>query len=245
MMLDSWLRKQSIRDKVDVGFLTHEKGYIQAFGPRLNDTVTSEFARRRISGRKEVLVERVEPGKIHLHSGEVEEFDVLVSFPPYVASTRFEGLAADDRGFLMVDPRTRQLNGEADIYVVGDAGDFPVKQAFLALLKADAAAEHLSERVLGEQPMAAFDPVSMCIMEQFDKATFAQVPLRVTDNPECRLLSGSAPPSCIGWARGPSGGWPRSCWEPPFRSGSPRGTVPAGPTWTAMEAGVKVDGCCL
>ena len=32
---------------------------------------------------------------------------------------------------------------------MGDAGDLPVKQAFLAFLQADAAAEHLSARVLG------------------------------------------------------------------------------------------------
>jgi hypothetical protein len=29
----------------------------------------------------------------------------------------------------------------------------------------------------------AFDPVSMCVMEEFDRATFAQVPLRLTGDP--------------------------------------------------------------
>src|SRR6266542_2778197 len=183
MMLDSSLQKKRVRHHVDIGYTTYEKGYIQAFGPRLNDVVTSEFERRGIAGRKEAIVERVEPGRAFFKDGSVDEFDLLISFPPYVASTRFDGLASDDRGFLIADPRTRQLKDQPDIYVVGDAGDFPVKQAFLALLQADAAAEHVAERILGEHPVAAFDPVSMCIMEQFDKATFAQVPLKLTGNP--------------------------------------------------------------
>jgi hypothetical protein len=36
---------------------------------------------------------------------------------------------------------------------------------------------------LNTAPSALFDPMSMCVMEQFDKATFAQVPLRLTGEP--------------------------------------------------------------
>jgi NADPH-dependent 2,4-dienoyl-CoA reductase/sulfur reductase-like enzyme len=100
-----------------------------------------------------------------------------------VASTPFAGLEADDRGFLATDLVTRRLPRHHDIYAVGDAGDFPVKQAFLAFLQADAAASHLAADILGTEPEVGFDPVSMCIMEQLDKATFAKVPLRLTGDP--------------------------------------------------------------
>jgi sulfide:quinone oxidoreductase len=63
------------------------------------------------------------------------------------------------------------------------AASCSVKQAFLAFLQADAVAEHISGLVDGREPVSAFDPVSMCIMEMFDKATFAQVPLRLTGDP--------------------------------------------------------------
>ena len=63
MMLDSWLQKKRVRHHVDVSYTTYEKGYIQAFGPRLNDVVTTEFERRGITGRKEAIVERVEAGQ--------------------------------------------------------------------------------------------------------------------------------------------------------------------------------------
>lgn len=70
-----------------------------------------------------------------------------------------------------------------EIYAPGDAGDFPVKQAFLAFLQAEAVAEHIAGQVERRAPRVTFDPVSMCIMEMFDKATFAQVPLRLTGAP--------------------------------------------------------------
>lgn len=184
LMLDTWLRRRgAVRDVIDLRLVTHEGAFIQAFGPRLDEVVSEEFDARRIGARKGARVERVDKRSITLADGEIEPFDVLVTFPPYVAATRFSGLASDDRGFLTTDPASRQVEGEPDVYAVGDAGDFPVKQAFLALLQADAAAEHISQRILGEPATAAFDPVSMCIMEQLDKATFAQVPLEVTHDP--------------------------------------------------------------
>jgi sulfide:quinone oxidoreductase len=241
MMLDTWLRKKGARDKVDLAYFTYEKGYIQAFGPRLNDVVTEEFARRGIAGHKGAIVERVDPGQIRMKGGGSEPFDVLVSFPPYVASTRFEGLASDDRGFLGTDMKTRQLNGQPDIYVVGDAGDFPVKQAFLALLQADAAAEHLAERVLGEEPTAAFDPVSMCVMEQFDKATFAQVPLRLTGDPDAPVAVREDALDLYRVGSGPIWRIAKkmlgAAIPQRFMSGQP---FHAGASWAVMEAGVKV-----
>ncbi len=241
MMLDTWLRKKGARDQVDIAYFTYEKGYIQAFGPRLDTFVIEEFKRRGIGGHKQAIVERVDAGQIRMKDGSSEPFDVLISFPPYIASTRFEGLPADDRGFLATDAKTLQLTGHPDIYVVGDAGSFPVKQAFLALLQADAAAEHLSERILGEEPTAAFDPVSMCVMEQFDQATFAQVPLRLTGNPDAPVTVREDALDLYRVGSGP-------IWRiakkmlgvaipQRFMSGQP---FHAGATWSVMEAGVKV-----
>ena len=64
------------------------------------------------------------------------------------------------------------MAGEDRIYAPGDAGDFPLKQAFLAFLQADATAEDIAARIEGRKPAFSFDPVSMCVMEEFDKATF-------------------------------------------------------------------------
>jgi NADH dehydrogenase FAD-containing subunit len=241
MMLDTWLGWQGVRSQVDVRYTTFEHSYIQAFGPRLHDTVQGEFERRGVTGEIEKSLVRVEAGRAYYADGEEVPFDLLISFPPYVASTSYEGLPADDRGFLTAQLGSRQVEQHPDIYAVGDAGNFPVKQAFLALLQADAAAEHLVQRVQGEEPHAAFDPVSMCIMEQFDKATFAQVPLELTGDADrpvrvreadwglYKVGSGSV------WRLGKK--MLGSVLPARFKAGQP---FHAGTTWEMMEGGLKV-----
>jgi len=240
-MLDTWLRRRGVRRSVEIAWSTYEQGYIQAFGPRLHETVTAEFAHRGISGHTEYAVERVDKDEVVYQNGHRLPFDLLISFPPYVASTSFSGLPADERGFIKTDLATRQVVGQPDIYAVGDAGDFPVKQAFLAFLQADAASEHLASRILGTVPENAFEPTSMCVMEQFDTATFAQVPLRLTGIPgrpvEVR------PDSLAKYRVGSSPAWRLGKmmlgfylpWR--FNAGNP---FHAGLPWRGMEAGLKV-----
>lgn len=183
-MLDTWLRRKKVRANVDLTWSTYEQSYIQAFGPRLHEVVTREFERRVVAGHTGYVAEQVTGGEVRYSNGEVLPYDLLITFSPYVAEVAYPTLPGDDRGFIQTDLATRQVEGHPDIYAVGDAGDFPVKQAFLAFLQADAAAEHLSARVLGTLPETIFEPTSMCVMEQFDKATFAQIPLRLTGVPE-------------------------------------------------------------
>lgn len=240
-MLDTWLRQKGARSAVEIAWSTFEAGYIQVFGPRLNEVVTGEFARRGIIGHTQHVVDRVERGEVAYKNGKRLPYDLLISFPPYIASTPFTGLPSDERGFLQTDLGTRQVVGHPDIYAAGDAGDFPVKQAFLAFLQADAAAEHLSSQILGTAPAFEYQPVSMCVMEQFDKATFAQVPLRLTGNPERPVevqpdatdlyrVGSSAP-----WRLGKKLLGIYLPWR--FGAGEP---FHAGVPWKVMDVGLKV-----
>lgn len=240
-MLDTWLRRHGVRDAVNITYTTYEGTFIQAFGPRLHEVVLQEFERRGIAGFTQYVVDRVEPGAVIYRNGERRPYDLLISFPPYVASTPFPGLPTDERGFLQTRLETRQVVGHPNIYAVGDAGDFPVKQAFLALLQADAAAEHIAAEVLGREPDFLFEPTSMCIMEQFDKATFAQVPLRLTERPDKPV---EVRPEALAMYRvGSSTAWRLGKkllgvylpWR--FRNGKP---FHAGPPWKAMEVGLKL-----
>lgn len=182
-MLETWLRREHARDAVTIRYATYERTYIQAFGPRLHDVVTTEFAERGVEGATEQVVTEVREGEAVFADGSTRRFDLLITFPPYVSAVRYDGLPSDDRGFLRTELESRQVVGHPEIYAPGDAGDFPVKQAFLAFLQADAVAEHVAGEVDGRPSRAPFDPVSMCIMEMLDKATFAQVPLRLTGDP--------------------------------------------------------------
>jgi len=239
-MLDTWLRRKKVRTNVDLTWSTYEQTYIQAFGPRLHDVVTREFERRVVAGHTEYVAEKVEKGEVRYTNGEVLPYDLLVTFSPYVAEVTYPTFPGDDRGFIQSALGSRQVVGHPDIYAVGDAGDFPVKQAFLAFLQADAAAEHLSARVLGTEPEIAFEPVSMCVMEQFDKATFAQVPLRLTGVPEKPI---EVDPAAIdAYKVGSYAAWRLGKkalgYYLPFRFalGNP---FHAGVPWKGMEVGLK------
>ena len=143
LMLETWLRRQGARERVEINWATSERTYIQAFGPRLHEVVTEEFERRGITGMAGHVVERIEPGRVEFAGGPSVAYDTLVAFPPYVAAQAFPGLPTDDRGFIATESRSRRVASHPEIFAVGDAGDFPVKQAFLAFLQADAAAAHL------------------------------------------------------------------------------------------------------
>jgi NADH dehydrogenase FAD-containing subunit len=183
LMFETWLRRQGVREHVDITWSTYEESYIQAFGPRLHEVVSSEYRDRGIAGHTHELAAEVRAGAVRYDDGSTREFDHLIAFPPYVAAVAYDGLPSDERGFLATEPDTRQVRGHDDIYAPGDAGDFPIKQAFLAFLQADTVAEHIAADVAGRTFAQPFDPVSMCIMEMFDKATFAQVPVEVTGDP--------------------------------------------------------------
>lgn len=241
LMFDTWLRRRRQRRSVDVAWRTSESAYVQAFGPRLDAVVRREFERRGIEGRAGWVVDRVEPGAAVSKSGEKAPFDLLVSFPPYVASTPLPGLPQDERGFLKTVPETRQVQGFERVYAAGDAGDFPVKQAFLAFLQADVVAERIAGEVLGRPSSLRFSPTSLCVMEQFDQATFAQVPLRTTGLPErpVEVDPGQAGLYRVGtnrtWRMGKKLLGVYLPWR--FRRGLP---FHRGAPWTAMNAGLKV-----
>jgi sulfide:quinone oxidoreductase len=240
LMTDTWLRRQNVREHVNITWTTYEDGFIQAFGPRLNTVVTDEFEERGISGHKGFVVTHVEPGVVHYQNGEHRNYDLLVSFPPYIAKQRYPALPMDERGFIHVDPDSRRVKGHSSVFAVGDTADFPIKQAFLALLQGDAAAEHLAAEIESRKPRVLYEPVSMCVMEELNKATFAQVPLKYTGDP-ARPVAVAAEDTehyKVGvsplWRVGKKVLGFYLPWR--FRSGEP---FHAGVAWEAMDIGLK------
>jgi sulfide:quinone oxidoreductase len=193
LMLDTWLRRENARENVDIVFVTHEHAFAEPCGPRMHEVLEQEFAERGIeSCTSERLVE-VRDGEASFAEGRAEPFDLLVAAPPHAPAVRYDGLPLDDRGFLRVESATRQVIGHPELYAPGDAGDFPVKDAYLGLLEADAVADHLSAVVTAGTFKRPFDAVSVQILDMLDRAAFAQLPLDVTGDPDhpVRLRAGA------------------------------------------------------
>ena len=87
---------------------------------------------------------------------------------------------------------------------------------------------------------SAFDPVSMCVMEELDKATFAQVPLELTGDPGRPVAVRADADSA--YRVGVSPAWRLGkkllgVYLPyRFRAGRP---FNAGAPWRAMDVGLK------
>ena len=241
-MLDTWLRRHGIRDRVTLTWTTYENSYIQAFGPRLHEVVSTEFADRGIEGHTGAVVGKVSADEVLYDDGSRRGYDLLVAFPPYVAAVEYPGVPADDRGFLRTEAASRLVAGTDNVYAPGDAGDFPVKQAFLALLQADAVADHIASRI---DPRLAvetrdFEPTSMCVMEMFDTATFAQVPLATTGDPAgpVRVADDAGSRYRVGvspvWRLGKKTLGLYLPWQ--FKAGRP---FHGGRAWSAMELALR------
>lgn len=180
MMLDTWLRQRHVRRRIELHVVTAEERYAAALGPRMHDVIAGEFARRCVHGYPGAIMTEVGGCKVRLADGGAIPFDLLVTAAPHVAATPFDTLPSDARGFVRVEGGSRQVLDRPELFAVGDTSDFPVKQAFLALLQAHAGVESLVARVRGTEPSFGFEPRSVYVMEQFDAATYTEGPLPLT-----------------------------------------------------------------
>lgn len=154
-MLERWLQWKEARSSAELLVATPGATHLPALGSRVHETITQELAGRDIQARTQATVQRVEAGRVFFEE-EGSPYDLLVAVPPQRAAVAWRPLPATERGFLHVEPATRQIEGYPSHYAVGDGAEGPLSMAFSALLQADAAMEHLAARVLGEAPGFAF-----------------------------------------------------------------------------------------
>jgi sulfide:quinone oxidoreductase len=177
LMLDAWLDRKKIRGSVEISLATYEETFVQAFGPRVHDIVADELAARGIRSFTAHELERVDEHEAYFRNGVSIPFDLAVAFPPYTASTSFHNLPTDQHGFISTELTSRQVVGHPGVYAVGDASDYPVKQAFMAFLQADAAADHLAALVLDTDPQLDFEMINMRLMGAADASVFGRPPI--------------------------------------------------------------------
>jgi NADH dehydrogenase FAD-containing subunit len=177
LMLETWLRRARARGSVRLTLATAEGAYVQALGPKLQAVMADEFELRGIEGHTLHRAQEVSESQVRFHNGQTIAYDELIALPPAAAAVRYDGLPMDARGFLHVAPDNRAVVGLDGVYAPGDAGDFPVKQAYLAFLQAHAVAEAIAGTISGEGPREGYDPVTLYLLDDLERGTFARVPL--------------------------------------------------------------------
>jgi sulfide:quinone oxidoreductase len=179
LMLDTWLRRRDVRHQVRITFATAERAFGERLGTGLHRILADEFEARGIAGSTELTVTEIAELHTCFDDGSKVQHDLVVAVPPHAAALRHGALPSDGLGFLTCQPSDRSVVGCDGVYAPGDAGDFPVKQAFLAVTQARAVARAITARITGTPVEPEFEPVTMCVLDAVDKAILVEAPLTV------------------------------------------------------------------
>jgi sulfide:quinone oxidoreductase len=171
LMTDTWLRQNGARERVEMTLVTYEDVLIEAFGFRFDGLLRRRFAEAGVTLRTGLALEEVEPRNCRFEGGERVPYDVLVSFPPHVVPHPLEGLPGDERGFVRVDKHSRRVAGPDQAFAVGDVSTYPAKRAYLALLQAGVAADHIAAEIEGRAPRLSFPGACETLVEAMKATT--------------------------------------------------------------------------
>jgi sulfide:quinone oxidoreductase len=171
--IDTWLRQQGKRDKIELTFFNAAAEPGKRLGAKAVTGLLSEMAKRRIDthlGHKPLGFS--EKG-VDTEGGHINAD--LILFMPGLTGPAWapeSGLTLSAGGFFKGDEFCR-VEGADKVFVAGDAGSFPgpdwlPKQAHMADLQAKAAALNLLLALDGKPPMAKPKTELICIVDTVD-----------------------------------------------------------------------------
>jgi NADH dehydrogenase FAD-containing subunit len=175
-LTDTWLRSRKVREPLALSLATFEKNLVGNLGRPFDALIRERLEERDVEVHSGLVVTEVEPDRCRFANGERLDFDLLVSFPPHLVPKPFEGLANDERGCVRVLRDSRRVVGQERVFAVGDASAHAVKRAYLALLQADAAAEHIAAELTSRAPAMSFEATATTLEEAMKRVTFEHAP---------------------------------------------------------------------
>jgi sulfide:quinone oxidoreductase len=164
---DDYFTKKGIRNKVNITYVTPMSGAFTK--PKASKMLSSLLKTKNINIVPDFFLGEVdnENKKIRDFGGREVEFDCLVTVPlhsgdPVISKS---GLG-DEFGFVKADKNTLQSVTSKNIFVIGDAGNFPSSKAgSVAHFQADVLHENILSFINNKPLTASFDGHSNCYIE--------------------------------------------------------------------------------
>ncbi|MBJ7328597.1 MAG: hypothetical protein JHC95_01800 [Solirubrobacteraceae bacterium] len=208
--------------RAELCFITPEPAPLAVFGHEASVAIARAFeaAEIRVQTAAYAAVDR--PGEIRLvPGGAVLEVDRVIALPQ-LHGPHIHGLPHDDQRFIPIDDAGR-VPGLDDVFAIGDATTFPIKQGGIACQLADVVATHLARRAGADVQPEPFRPVLRGQLVSGDDVLQLEHALQGGFGPG-HALSGSM-------------------WEPSRKvEGRYLSALLEGaPGWTPRETGVTVD----
>lgn len=192
--IDQQLRREGRRERFELVFFNPSKEPGNRLGPKAVQHLLAEMARRGIRTHLGHKLQRFEADKVVTEGGEFPA-DLILFMPGMTGNAWFDqtALTRSPGGLLQADAQCRVVGSE-HVYVVGDSGSFPgpdwmPKQAHMADLQAEAAAQNLLNGLQGLPQAATFPVELVCIIDAIDHGTLVyRTPRRQLLLPSSRLF---------------------------------------------------------
>jgi sulfide:quinone oxidoreductase len=166
-LAEAFFSEKGIRDKIDITFVTPLSG---AFTKPIATKMLSELlVEKNIKVVTDFYLEKVDNKnkKIISYDEKEIEFDLLTIVPVNMGDDVIErsGLG-DDMNYVPADKHTLQSKAYKNIFVIGDAGNFPTSKAgSVAHFAGDVLFENLMNAIEGRPLVAKFDGHANCYIE--------------------------------------------------------------------------------
>lgn len=171
--LDTQLRREGRRDRIELVFFNPMPNPGNRLGEKAVQRLLGEMKRRNIATHLGHKLVGFEAGRVKTEGGEFAA-ELIVFMPGLTGNAWFDNtdLPRSPGGLIKADAHCR-VEGRECVYVAGDAGSFPgpdwmPKQAHMADLQAEAAAENLLAELRGGTPDKAFKIELLCIVDTLD-----------------------------------------------------------------------------
>jgi sulfide:quinone oxidoreductase len=192
----------------EITIVSAEPAPLWVFGEQASGAVAELLAERGIGVRAGVRAAAVREGYLELDDGSSVLAERVIALPRLVGPA-VRGLPHGAHGFIPADEHGR-VPGVPDVFAVGDATTFPLKQGGLATQQADAAAEAIAAELGAPVTPAPFRPVMRGILLTGGAPLYLRSTLTASGEPE----SASARPV----ARHPASmASRRALWWPPAK----------------------------
>jgi len=172
--IDTLLRKQGRRDKFKLVFFSPAAKPGNRLGEKAVKGLLDEMKKRDIETQLGHKMKGFEVNKV-MTDGAKFPADLILFMPGMTGNFWFDNSSLPrSEGGLLKAGRNCKVDGFDCVYVAGDSGSYPgpdwmPKQAHMADLQADAAAQNLLREFSGAAPTAQFKVELMCIVDSLNK----------------------------------------------------------------------------
>jgi len=174
LLVEDYLRRRGLRDKVTLEFFAAEPQPMPVAGPQVGAAVRGMLEARGIDYRPEHQVRAVNPAtrRIEFANGASADFDLLLYVPPHRAPAlvREAGLT-NETGWIPVDRHTLQTKHDG-VFAIGDITTIPLKMGrplpkagVFAHGQAETVASNIAHAWTGKGTPRRFDGHGMCFIE--------------------------------------------------------------------------------